>query len=117
MSFTKPALALHCQRVLAIPAKRYGHGPVEFLTQQETAVLVAASDLRTCIGRRDRVLLLVAVQTGLRNNEIITLRCQDVELGTGAHVRCLGKGRKMRCTPLRTDMAIIAQPLEKVKLA
>src|SRR5262245_62949355 len=29
----------------------------------------------------------------------------DVELGVGAHVRCLGKGRKMRCTPLRPDVA------------
>jgi len=26
-----------------------------------------------------------------------------VALGTGAHVRCLGKGRKMRCAPLRCD--------------
>lgn len=107
VSFTEPALALHCQRVLAIPAKRHEHGPVEFLTQEETAVLMAAPDPRTWIGRRDRVLLLVAVQTGLRNNEIITLRCQDVELGTGAHVRCLGKGRKMRCTPLRQDVAAV----------
>ena len=52
----------------------------------------------TWIGRRDRVLLLVATQTGLRNSELTSLRCQDVEFGIGAHVRCLGKGRKMRCT-------------------
>jgi site-specific recombinase XerC len=30
-----------------------------------------------------------------------------VELGTGAHVRCLGKGRKMRYTPLRPDVASV----------
>ena len=30
-------------------------------------------------------------------------RRQDVVLGTGAHVRCLGKGRKQRCTPLRPE--------------
>ncbi len=107
VSFSEPALALHCQRVLAIPAKRYNRGPVEFLTQEETAALVAAPDARTWIGRRDRALLLVAVQTGLRNSEIILLRRQDVELGTGAHVRCLGKGRKMRCTPLRSDVAAV----------
>jgi integrase/recombinase XerD len=107
VSFSEPELALHCQRILAIPAKRYERGPVEFLTQEETAALVAAPDPRTWIGRRDRALLLVAVQTGLRNSEIILLRRQDVELGTGAHVRCLGKGRKMRCTPLRSDVAAI----------
>ena len=62
-------------------------------------------NLSTWIGRRDRALLLVAVQTGLRVSELIRLNCQDVVLGTGAHVRCLGKGRKQRCTPLRPETA------------
>lgn len=46
-------------------------------------------------------------QTGLRNSEITAVRRQDVELGVGAHVRCLGKGRKSRCTPLRPDVIAI----------
>src|SRR5215469_7676982 len=105
VAVSEPALALHCQRVLAIPSKRYQRGPVEFLTEEESNALVAAPDPNTWIGRRDRTLLLVAVQTGLRNSEITSLRRQDVEFGAGAHVRCLGKGRKMRCTPLRPDVA------------
>ena len=104
VSVNEPALALHCQRLLAIPAKRYARGPVEFLTEEETAALVAAPDPDTWIGRRDGVLMLVALQTGLRNSELILLRCDDVAFGAGAHVRCLGKGRKMRCTPLRSDV-------------
>ena len=106
VAFSEPSLALHCQRVLAIPAKRYEQRPVEFLTKEEIETLVAAPDPKTWIGRRDRVILLIGTQTGLRNSEITSLRCQDVELGTGAHVRCLGKGRKMRCTPLRQDVAL-----------
>ena len=48
----------------------------------------------------------VAVQTGLRNSELTQLQRQDVQFGTGAHVRCLGKGRKARCTPLlRSEVA------------
>jgi len=105
VAFNEPSLALHCQRVLAIPAKRYEQRPVEFLTKEEIEALIAAPDPKTWIGRRDRVILLIGTQTGLRNSEITSLRCQDVELGTGAHVRCLGKGRKMRCTPLRQDVA------------
>lgn len=101
----EPALALHCQRVLAIPAKRCERGVVAFLTEDETAALLKAPDITTWIGRRDRVLLHIAVQTGLRNTELCSLRRHDVELGTGAHVRCLGKGRKTRCTPLRADTA------------
>jgi len=102
VALSEPALALHCQRVLAIPAKRYERRPVEFLTEEETSALVSAPDPETWIGRRDR-----AVQTGLRNSEITSLQRQNVELGTGAHVRCLGKGRKMRCTPLRPDVVAV----------
>jgi integrase/recombinase XerD len=107
VAISEPALALHCQRVLAIPSKRYERGPVEFLTEEETAALVRSPNPDTWIGRRDKALLLVAVQTGLRNSEITSLRRQDVEFGIGAHVRCLGKGRKMRCTPLRPDVAAV----------
>jgi site-specific recombinase XerD len=105
VSFTEPRYALHCQRVLGIPGKRHQRSPVEFLTEEETTALLAAPDSITWIGRRDRMLLLVAVQTGLRNGELTSLERRDVELGTGAHVRCLGKGRKARCTPLRPDVA------------
>ena len=107
VAISEPALGLQCQRILAIPAKRYEHGPVEFLTEEETNALVTAPDAETWIGRRDRTLLLVAVQTGLRNSELTSLKRQDVALGTGAHVRCFGKGRKMRCTPLQPDAIAI----------
>jgi site-specific recombinase XerD len=107
VSFNEPAHAIQCQRVLAIPFKRYERAPLEFLTEEEAAALLEAPNPETWIGRRDRTLLLVALQTGLRNSEIASLRCQDVEFGTGAHVRCLGKGRKMRCTPLRPDVGAV----------
>lgn len=107
VAISEPALGLQCQRILAIPSKRCEHSPVEFLTEEEASALVAAPDARTWIGRRDRTLLLVAVQTGLRNSELTSLRREDVVLGIGAHVRCLGKGRKMRCTPLRPDVVAI----------
>ncbi len=104
VALEEPSYALHCQRVLAMPAKRYERRPVEFLGEEEIAALVAAPDPATWIGRRDRTLLLVAVRTGLRNSELTALRQADVTLETGAHVRCLGKGRKRRCTPLHPDL-------------
>ena len=57
-------------------------------------------DRDTWIGRRDHALLLLAIQTGLRVTELTSLTCADVELGTGAHLRCHGKGRKERITQL-----------------
>jgi integrase/recombinase XerD len=103
VALEEPAHALHCQRVLAMPNKRHERRPIEFLNREEIDALLAVPNLSTWVGRRDRTLLLVAVQTGLRVSELVGLNCQDVVLGTGAHVRCLGKGRKQRCTPLRPE--------------
>ena len=91
------------QRVLAIPSKRYDRTPIAFLTDVEIEALLAAPDQHRWAGRCDRTLLLLAVQTGLRVSELSRLCWQDITLGTGAHVRCQGKGRKERCTPLRQD--------------
>lgn len=104
-----PAWLLHCQRVLAMPNKRYVKRTVTFLDASETAALLAAPDRSTWAGRRDHVVLLVALQTGLRASELVNLRCRDVVLGTGAHIRCMGKGRKERCTPLRRNTAKVLQ--------
>jgi site-specific recombinase XerD len=92
--------------VLAIPQKRFDRKLVTALTEAETEVLVATPDRTTWLGRRDHVLLLVAAQTGLRVAELTGLRRADVTLGRGAHVRCCGKGRKERCTPLRKEAAV-----------
>ena len=107
VALAEPALSLQCQRILAIPSKRFERRPVEFLTEEEIAALVAAPNAATWVGQRDRTLLLVASQTGLRNSEITSVRRQDVELGVGAHVHCMGKGRKSRCTPLRLDVIAV----------
>ena len=105
VAMTDPTWLLHCQRILAMPSKRYVRRAVTFLGTQEIAALLAAPDRTTWAGRRDHALLLLAVQTGLRASELVGLTCGDVVLGSGAHVRCMGKGRKERCTPLRRDTA------------
>jgi len=90
-------------RVLAIPPKRADRKLVSYLSSAETEALVGAPDVTTWIGRRDRVILLVLAQTGLRVSELTGLSVGDVVLGTGAHVRCHGKGRKERITPLTSE--------------
>src|SRR5262249_33167602 len=100
----EPSAGAIAQRVLAMRSKRCEKKPVDFLTRAESEALLAAPNQTTWSGRRDRALLLVALQTGLRVWELIGLRCQDVVLDTGAHVRCTGKGRKTRCIPLRKEV-------------
>ena len=95
-----PQYAGVIQRVLAIPRKRSARRMIDFLTHAEMEALLGAIDRRNWVGRRDYILLLIAMQTGLRLSELTGLQREDVALGTGASVRCEGKGRKERCTPL-----------------
>lgn len=99
-AFEAPGHAAQIQRVLAIPSKRFTRRLVTFLTRPEVDALLAAPDQRTWFGRRDHAFLLVAVQTGLRLSELISLTRREVILDTGPHLRVVGKGRKERCTPL-----------------
>ena len=114
-SFEMPDCAAQIQRVLAIPSKRCSRAQIGFLTREEIDALLRAPDLHTPAGRRDRALMLVAVQTGLRLSEITGLCRRAVCLGTAAHVRVLGKGRKERSTPLtRTTADVLRSWLREI---
>jgi integrase len=80
--------------------KRFTRTLVRFLTPAEVQALLDAPDRSTWFGRHDHAFILTAVQTGLRLSEITGITATDVVLGTGAHVRVMGKGRKGQCTPL-----------------
>lgn len=102
-----PEHANDIQRVLAVPHKRSGRADITHLDHRELVGLLAAPDRSTWHGRRDHALLLLAIQTGLRLAELTGLKIEDVHLGGGAHVRCQGKGRKERCTPLNAQTVAV----------
>ena len=109
VSFEEPAHSALIQRVPAIPSKRHDKRQVHFLTRPEIEAILAAPDRTTWLGRRDHTLLFLAAQTGLRLSELIGLDTDAIHLGAGAHVRCVGKGRKERCTPLTTHARVALQ--------
>lgn len=100
-----PEHAESIQRVLTIPVKRHDQKMVSFLVRDEIDALLSAPDTNTWFGRRDQVLLTLAVQTGMRVSELTRLVRADLHLTVGAHVRCHGKGRKERGTPLKIGRA------------
>jgi len=102
-----PDHAAIIQRVLAIPPKRSDRAILGYLTRPECDALMAAPDQTSRLGRRDHALLHLAIHTGLRVSELTRLARDDVHLGTGPHVRCHGKGRKDRCTPVPRPTAKI----------
>jgi integrase/recombinase XerD len=100
LAVEEPGHSALIQRVLSIPQKRSDRNLIDFLTRPEAEALLAAPNTSTWIGRRDQTLMLVATQTGLRVSELVSLCADQLVLTAGAHVRCRGKGRKERCTPL-----------------
>lgn len=99
-SYRHPEHAQTIRQVLDIPQKKAHTQPRSFLTEAEMDAVISAPDRSTWTGRRDHALLVVALRTGMRLSELTGLRCQDVELRTPAHIKCLGKGRKRRDTPI-----------------
>lgn len=108
-AFELPERAEPIQRILAIPCKRYLRKQIPYLSRPEIDALLAAPDRSTWSGRRDHTWLLLTVQTGLRLSELTGLTREDTQLGAGAYVHVLGKGRKERCVPLTKQTASVLE--------
>lgn len=100
VAFQAPQAMEITSRVLAIRQKRHDKRLIDFLMPDEVQAILAIPDRTTWIGRRDHALLLFAVQTGLRVSELVSVKWKHLVFDRGAHVQCLGKGRKERTTPL-----------------
>ena len=99
-----PEHAAVIQRVLAIPAKRHDRLAVTFLTAQESQALIGAPPQHRWEGRRDRAMLILTLQAGLRVSALVAVNCGDVTLDTGAHVRVEGKGASKAPSPSPTKL-------------
>jgi site-specific recombinase XerD len=102
-AFEHPDHAEVIARVLAIPPKKTDRRLVSFLTDPEVEALIAAPNRQTWTGRRDHAMITTAITTGLRVSELAAITTEDLHLGVGAHLRCPGKGRKERITPLTAE--------------
>jgi len=78
---------------------RFGRRLPRTLSEAEVLQLLAAPDLSTLRGLRDRAMLSVTYAAGLRVSELVGLTPADVDLNRGI-VSAFGKGGKRRLVPL-----------------
>ncbi len=80
------------------PPKRAPRFP-RTLSEADVEALLAAPDVATPLGLRDRAMLETLYATGLRVSELVALKLFQVSLDAGV-VRVMGKGSKERLVPL-----------------
>ena len=82
-----------------IDAPRLGRPLPHSLTEREVEDLLAAPDIASDLGLRDRAMVETLYATGLRVSELVNLRTTEVDITTGV-IRVMGKGGKERLVPL-----------------
>ena len=74
---------------------------VEYLTSQQLKLLFEAPDIGLKIGRRDRFLMILMYETGMRLNEILSLKLENIiSSAEDVEIKIFGKGAKYRTVPL-----------------
>lgn len=87
----------------------------EFLTLKEVETILAAPNLKTPAGIRDRAILELLYATGIRVSELVGLKLNDVNFESG-FLKCYGKGGKERIVPLgRVAIEAVKRYLDKVR--
>lgn len=110
-----------CMEIRSIPFKKTAKTIIGYLEKSELDALLRTPDRRTTLGARDHALLLFLYNTGARADEAARLTVGNLQLGTSASVRILGKGNKWRVCPLwPATVAVLrslvgnAEPLDPV---
>ena len=112
VAVNEPQLPHHCQQVLAMPSKRYEKRTIDYLTRAEIEALIGSADLRRRSGRRDWILLLLAVQTGLRVSELMSDLAQQgcVVLARGSYGEEGSINFRSSAAPIEATIVKVATP-------
>lgn len=109
-----PEVLDQCQRILNIPFKRKISRAVDYLEFEEITAVLGSIDRSKQDGRRDYALLSLMFNTGVRVQELIDLKANDLQLTRPFSIRIFGKGRKERICPIWPETAhLLRQLLEE----
>lgn len=106
VQYRVPSALEQILQILAIPQKRTETRLVTHLSIDEMQAVLDAPDPTTRNGTRDRAMLHVAYNAGVRVSELVGLRVDDImNMGSDLSIRIRGKGRKERVLPLWKETA------------
>ena len=89
---------------------------IRFLEPDEIEKLLSMPNLRSQTGLRNRVILQVLWECGLRINEALSLRVRDVVIGEKKVVVQFGKGGRSRVVYWRTDeLSMLLERWKKIR--
>jgi len=100
VQYRVPSSLEQVRSVLAVPIKNTQSRLVSYLTVEEMKFLLNSPDPKTRDGIRDRGMLQLAFDAGLRVSELVHLRLDDVSFQPTAHILVRGKGRRERQMPM-----------------
>ena len=103
----RPDLLAGCQAILSIKNKKCPKPVIDYLSGDETQLLLGQPDTSSAKGRRDLALLSLMYDSAARVQEVCDLKAGSVRLDSPAVVRLYGKGRKTRDVPLDAPCAKI----------
>jgi site-specific recombinase XerD len=112
LSFEVPEYSGLLSRSLMVPFRKEEKRQMDFLTKEEYNKLQGVCDSKSKLGRRDKLMLLLFYNTGVRVSELIGLKIKDIILdssGQPTYLHIHGKGRKERDVPLWKSTASFLQ--------
>jgi integrase/recombinase XerD len=104
-----PPAANNAYQVLSIPVKRYEKPLLGFVSREEMRAILAAPDVNSWAGERDKTVFAILYNTGARVSEMLGIHVSDIEFGACSSVRLHGKGRKQRTVPLWKETATLVR--------
>ena len=103
LSFEIPEYSGLLSRSLMIPFQKEDKKLMDFITKEEYRALESVCDLGSALGNRDRLMLMLLYNMGVRVSELVGIKICDVTSDSGgnpAYIHIHGKGRKERDVPL-----------------
>jgi len=82
LSFEIPEYSGLLNRSLMIPFRKEENRQMDFLTMDEYQALTDACEPDSALGKRDRLMLLLLYNTGVRVSELVGLKIQDIIMDT-----------------------------------